>query len=242
MKTGRLKSGLGVSTRSKLYSKRVFVLSFVVVLALVAIPSVVYSSEPDGIPGQLDPWKQWVLHNMAERLCPTNYNQKTVYHCVWPSRLKLSVKPGEGRFELDVLVFAKSWVSLPGASAMWPTAVKLAGEEVPVMNRNGVPSIEAPPGEQVINGIFTWQEMPEVIRIPANSGLIELYINDDPVESPVLDPKGRLWLQKRVQKVDKENRLEMRIFRLLDDEIPMTITSHLKIAVSARSWRPFAGI
>ena len=77
--------------------------------------------------------------------------------------------------------------------------------------------------------------MPEVIRIPANSGLIKLNINDHPVASPVLDKKGRLWLQKRVQKVDKENRLEMRIFRLLDDGIPLTITSHLQIDISGQA-------
>ena len=80
-----------------------------------------------------------------------------------------------------------------------------------------------------------WREMPEVIRIPASSGLIKLYINDNPVASPVLDKKGRLWLQKRVQKVDKENRLAMRIFRLLDDQIPLTITSHLQLAISGQA-------
>lgn len=235
MKTGRLRTAVGIFVRSKYSFKRVLVLSFLVIFVLLSIASPAPATEPVGIPSQLKPWKQWVLHNMAERLCPTNYNQADVYQCVWPSRLELFVKPAQGRFEQHLLIFAKSWVSLPGGAAMWPTAVKLAEREVPVMNRNGIPSIEVPEGEHVIRGLFAWQEMPEVIQIPANSGLIKLYINDNPVASPVLDNKGRLWLQKRVQKVDKENRLEMRIFRLLDDEIPLTITSQLQIAISGQA-------
>jgi hypothetical protein len=211
------------------------VFSFLVLFVLLSVPWPASAAEPVDIPGQLKPWKPWVLYNMAERLCPTNYNQENVYQCVWPSRLDLFVKPAQGRFEQHLLVLARSWVSLPGGAATWPTAVKLAEQEVPVMNRNGIPSIEVPEGEHVVSGIFSWQEMPEVIQIPANSGLIKLNINDNPVASPVLDKKGRLWLQKRIQKVDKENRLEMRIFRLLDDGIPLTITSHLQMDISGQA-------
>jgi len=210
-------------------------ISFLMIFLLFFVPTPVPATEPVDIPDQLKPWKQWVLYGMAEHLCPTNYNRQDLYQCVWPSRLELSVESVEGRFEQHLLVFARSWVSLPGGAAIWPTAVKLADQEIPVINRNGIPSIEVSEGEHVITGFFAWQEMPEVIRIPANSGLIKLYINGNPVASPVLDKKGRLWLQKRVQKVDKENRLELRIFRLLEDEIPLTITSHLQIAVSGQA-------
>ena len=103
------------------------------------------------------------------------------------------------------------------------------------MNRNGIPAIKVSEGEHVVSGNFAWQEMPEVIRIPANSGLVELYINDNPVSSPVLDRKGRLWLQRRAPKEQKENRLQLRIFRLLDDEIPLTITSQLQLDISGQA-------
>ncbi len=235
MKSGHLKTGVGVMVRSKFLLKSCLVFSFLVIFVLLSVPSLAAAAEPVDIPTPLKPWQPWVLHDMAERLCPTNYNRQDAYQCVWPSRLAMFVKPAGGRFELHLLVFAKSWVSLPGAAGMWPTAVKLADQEVPVMDRNGIPAIEVGQGEHVISGLFAWQEMPEVIRIPANSGLIELQINDNPVAAPVLDKKGRLWLQKRVPKVDKENRLEMRIFRLLDDQIPLTTTSQLQLAISGQA-------
>jgi hypothetical protein len=126
MKAGRLKTGVGVMVRSKFSFKSFLVFSFLAIFVLLSVPSSAPAAEPVDIPSQLKPWKQWVLHDMAERLCPTNYNQDNVYQCVWPSRLELFVKPAEGRFEQHLLVFAKSWVSLPGGAAMWPTAVKLA--------------------------------------------------------------------------------------------------------------------
>jgi len=235
MKIGRLTTDVAVFARLNHPLKSFHVFLLLSVLVLFTGFSTVFASDTNGIPIQLQPWKQWVLHDMAERLCPTNYNQDNVYQCVWPTRLELSVKPAEGRFEQELLVFAKSWVSLPGAASMWPTAVKLAGKALPVMNRRGVPSVEIPAGEHVISGSFTWRQMPEVIRIPVNSGLVELFVNDKPVASPVLDKNGGLWLQKRVQKVDKDNRLTMRIFRLLDDGIPMTITTELQIAISGQA-------
>jgi len=172
MKTGRLKTEGGVFVRSKFSMKSFLVFSFLVIFVLLSIPLPAYASEPVDIPNQLKPWKQWVLYNMAERLCPTNYNQENVYQCVWPSRLDLFVKPARGRFEQHLLVLARSWVSLPGGAATWPTAVKLADQEVPVMNRNGIPSIEVPEGEHVVSGFFSWQEMPEVIQIPARVFLV----------------------------------------------------------------------
>ena len=117
MKTGRLKTEVGVIVRSKFSLKSLLVFSFLVIFVLLSVSSPASAAEPVDIPIQLKPWKQWVLHDMAERLCPTNYNQENVYQCVWPSRLELFVKPVEGRFEQHLLVFAKSWVSLPGGAA-----------------------------------------------------------------------------------------------------------------------------
>lgn len=235
MKTGQPKTDVGIIKRSKSLLKNILAASFWVVFILFSFPLPATAAESFDIPIQLKPWKPWVLHNMDARLCPTDYDRKDGYQCVWPSRLALFIKPVEGRFEQHVLVFAKSWLSLPGGGDIWPTAARLADQEVPVINRHGIPSIEVPEGEHVVSGYFAWQEMPEVIRVPTNSGVVELYINDNPVASPVLDQKGRLWLQRRAPKEEKENRLEMRIFRLLDDEIPLTITSHLQLDISGQA-------
>ncbi|MBW1643056.1 MAG: hypothetical protein JRJ76_09480, partial [Deltaproteobacteria bacterium] len=67
------------------------------------------------------------------------------------------------------------------------------------------------------------------------SGLVTLSINRKPVDSPLLDTRGRLWLQKRKGIQTKEQRMEVQIYRLIDDAIPMQVTTHLKINVSGQA-------
>ncbi len=235
MRTIPVLAEISTIARTRFSLKIALLLFFLWVFGYFPMPSQTPAAELSDIPSQLKPWKQWVLHNMEERLCPADYNQEDAYRCVWPSQLELFVKPFGGRFLQHVVVFAKSWVALPGSPEIWPTAVKLEEKAVAVMNRNGMPSIQLPVGEHEVSGYFSWKEMPEVIQIPANIGLIKLSIHDQPVAAPVLDKKGRLWLQKRDQTVNTENRLDVRIFRLLDDEIPMMVTNHLQIDISGQA-------
>lgn len=235
MQTLRKKAKIIFSVRFKASLRIAIINSTLLMCLMFLLPTHVLASKPIDIPTQLKPWEQWVLHDMEERLCPTDYNQKTVYQCVWPSRLELFIRPLQGHFRQEWMVFAKSWVSLPGGSDVWPDRVELDGQEVPVIKRNGIPSIELPEGEHVVSGGFTWKQMPEVIQIPPSSGLIKLNINDQKVAIPVLDKKGRLWLQKRVRAVNEENRVKVRIFRLLEDEIPFTIANHIQLDVSGQA-------
>ena len=235
MQALRKKAEIISSVRFKVSLRIAIFNSSLLMCLLFLLPTHVLAAEPIDIPTQLKPWEQWVLHDMEERLCPTDYNQKAAYQCVWPSRLELFIEPRQGRFRQEWMVFAKSWISLPGGPDVWPSRVELEGKEVPVIKRNGIPSIELPEGEHVVSGDFTWKQMPEVIQIPTSSGLIKLYINDQQVAIPLLDKKGRLWLQKRVQTVNEENRVAVRVFRLLEDEIPFTVTNHIQLDISGQA-------
>ncbi|MGD9305122.1 MAG: hypothetical protein PVF79_12715 [Desulfobacterales bacterium] len=235
MKTTPLIAKITAVTRGKFYLIAAFFLFLFVLFISFSFPLPSLAAKPSDIPSALKPWKQWVLHNLEEQLCPTDYNHEENYRCVWPSRLELFVEPFGGRFVQHVVVYAESWVALPGSPEIWPTVVKLAEKKIPVMNRSGTPAVQLPVGEHVVSGYFSWREMPEVLQIPVSSGLIKLTINDQPVVSPVLDKKGRLWLQKRSQTKNKENRMDVRIFRLLDDEIPMKVTNHLQIDISGQA-------
>jgi hypothetical protein len=70
------------------------------------------------------------------------------------------------------------------------------------------------------------------IQVPEASGLVTLLINNKPVDFPLLDGQGRLWLQKRKEVQTREERVGIRIYRLLNDTIPMQVTNLLKINVS----------
>ncbi|MBW2145124.1 MAG: hypothetical protein JRG75_12115 [Deltaproteobacteria bacterium] len=90
-------------------------------------------------------------------------------------------------------------------------------------------------GKHRVEGTFVWDEMPEMIRIPNASGLVNLSIEDKVIDFPLLDGNGRLWLQKRKETAAQEERMEVRVCRLVNDTIPMRATTHLKINISGRA-------
>jgi hypothetical protein len=214
-------------------------LKVLVFIFAILISTVAASAAPpfdlDSIPPSLEPWKAWVLHGQEDRFCPVSYNNGQEYKCLWPSRLNLDLDASGGRFVQQWLVFAKDWVPLPGSRKVWPQDVRVNGKVVTVVEKGGTPCVYITAGQHLLKGVFSWNEMPEIIRIPEASGLVTLSINRKPVDSPLLDTRGRLWLQKRKGIQTKEQRMEVRIYRLIDDTIPMQVTTHLKINVSGQA-------
>ncbi len=191
---------------------------------------------PADIPPELSEWKSWVLHGKPEHVCPWDYNNGEMYRCTWPSRLKVFIEPSGGRFEQELLLFADAWIPLPGDTDRWPREVKLNHGEIPVISRDGVPSVYVNSGEHRIEGIFEWTEMPETLRIPPGLGLVSLFIDGQAAEFPLLDKNSRLWLQKRESsEAREEDRLGVVIYRLLDDAIPMTVTNLIQLNISGRA-------
>ncbi len=189
------------------------------------------SPDKETVPESLRPWEPWVLHGEAEKFCPTIYNKGEAYRCIWPASLDLDLDQHSGRFTQTWLVFVKSWVTLPGGQKQWPLNVKLDGKTVPVMEKDGGPSMYMMPGEHRVEGTFVWEEMPEMLRVPNACGLVRLSVNQKTVDFPLLDSDGRLWLQKKGGR-EKDAHTEIRVFRLINDTIPMKMTTHLRINVS----------
>ena len=77
--------------------------------------------------------------------------------------------------------------------------------------------------------------MPEMMNVPAASGLVSLAIDGLRIDLPQLDDAGRLWLQQRMVAGSQEDRVEVKIHRLLDDTIPMQVTNLLRINVSGQA-------
>ncbi|MEA3437970.1 MAG: hypothetical protein U9R43_16020 [Thermodesulfobacteriota bacterium] len=213
---------------------KAFVFIFAILISTVAA-SAAPPFDLDSIPPSLEPWKAWVLHGQEDQFCPVSYNNGEEYKCLWPSRLNLDIDANGGRFAQQWMVFAKDWVPLPGSRKVWPQDVRVDGKAVTVVEKGGIPCVYMTAGQHLLKGVFSWKEMPEIIRIPEASGLVTLSTNRKPVDSPLLDTRGRLWLQKRKGIQTKEQRMEVRIYRLIDDAIPMQVTTHLKINVSGQA-------
>ena len=193
------------------------------------------SSNKESIPPALEMWKSWVLHGQEDRFCPTSYNSGDDYRCIWPSRLDLDFDRKGGRFSQSWLVLKEGWVPLPGGPESWPQNVKIDGKTVIVVGKKQIPSVHVVPGEHLIDGYFLWNDLPEMIHIPEASGLVSVSINDEPLVFPLLESDGRLWLQKRGTLQNQEEELEVRVYRLLTDSIPMQVTTHIKMNVSGQA-------
>jgi hypothetical protein len=203
--------------------------------AAAAVASAAPPTDTETIPSCLEEWKPWVLHGEEGRFCPFAYNDGEAYRCIWPSRLDLAFDQKGGRFSQQWLVFKRTWVPLPGGNEVWPQNVKVDGKAVPVIGKRTFPSVQMEAGQHMVDGYFVWSEMPEMIPITEAIGLIDLTINDIPVDSPLMDTEGRLWLQKRKGPPIEADRLDVQICRLLNDTIPMQVSTHLKINVSGHA-------
>ncbi len=186
------------------------------------------------IPPQLAIWKPWVLHGKERRLCPTACNNGEVYECDWPSRLDMSLEAKGGHTTQQWRVFVKEPVELPGGANVWPASAKVDGKPAPVFSRNDLPVVILTPGKHVVEADYVWDEMPGMISIPAASGLVSVSVEGKPLAPSLMDQSGRVWLHGKSAAGRRQDRLDAKIYRLVDDSIPMRVLTRLRIDVSGR--------
>ena len=214
---------------------------FVVWLVLFSLTSVTAAPlTRNDVPEALRPWIDWVLHGEKNDSCPILYNSGDQTVCAWPSFLKLDVQQSTAIFSQQWRVYAADvWLFLPGSDTMWPQEVMVNGTTLPVGERNGRPAVYiTTPGEYSINGVFSFDRQPEWFRVPEQTGLIRLSINGKTVSFPRLDKEGRLWFSqegdKEPEAESRENRLRVQVHRLIQDDIPLRMTTRLELSVSGK--------
>lgn len=189
----------------------------------------------EDIPPELSRWRSWVLHGHEASLCPRHYNDGAMARCQWPSRLDIAVLDNGGRFEQHWQIFAPGWVALPGEAALWPEGVVVDGRSVAVIDRGHIPSVYLEPGSHLIKGRFNWSRTPEMIHIPPALGLLALTVEGQKITAPVIDDKGRLWLREHAKSGGREDDLKVKVFRLINDTIPMQVTTMVRLDVSGQA-------
>ncbi|MGE0087724.1 MAG: hypothetical protein AB7S75_25210, partial [Desulfococcaceae bacterium] len=187
------------------------------------------------VPPDLAPWIPWVMHGQEKNFCPEFCNQPLSFQCAWPSQLKITAAKEGGQFTQEWTVFAKTWIPLPGSAERWPEKVTVNGNSATVISRENIPSLFLKPGKHSVSGIFQWNDIPEILQIPNQTGLLSLTIGDREIPFPVLDQSGRLWLQKREIAKSDEDRLEVTVFRKITDDIPLLILSLIQLNISGQA-------
>lgn len=189
---------------------------------------------PAETPDPLRSWIPWVLQEEEQRACPFLYGDGDAHRCVWPSRLELKLDEKGGAFRAEWRVYRETWVTLPGDAEVWPQAVTVDGQPAVLLEREGRPAVRLMPATHVLGGRFAWEKLPENLPVPPESGLVSLNLNGRDVAQPSLDQEGRLWLSAGRAASEEEERLDLRVFRKIDDATPLRLTTRLALNVSGR--------
>lgn len=190
--------------------------------------------QAEDIPAPLRPWKAWVLHGNPEQTCPPRFNDGSIRRCWWPTWLNMDVNDQGGLFEQQVTVYAPTWVTLPGDATHWPESVDADQKRLPVVGRKGRPVVWLASGDYRLKGAFLWSALPEGLQVPESVGLLTLTVDGRKILEPDLNIGGRLRLHGKTRGVDRQDTLSISMFRLIEDDIPMRVTSRMLIEVSGR--------
>ncbi len=186
----------------------------------------------DHIPPVLQDWQQWVVYDKPESACPFLYNNFAKRYCAWPTQLSVDIQDKRIYFTQNWQVYAPSLLALPGEALMWPQNVKVDGNYYPVINDNGIPKIELAQGSYRVVGFLPFSgSLPESIKIPAQTGLIQVNNQPKGFEHPRIDEAGRLWLHHQENNL-LEPGLQIRVFRKITQSVPMEALTYIELDVS----------
>lgn len=192
---------------------------------------------PEDLPYSLRPWVKWVLADGDARDCPYLYNRTEERRCAWPAPLRLDLQSSGGDFSFGWQVYIAGWVTLPGNREHWPQDITVDGEPASLLERNERPSLWLEPGGHDVSGRFLWPGLPQALSVPADTGLVQLTLDGQPVPFPVLGDDGRLWLAAHggpAQAGDEADRMTLQVFRRITDEIPLQVTTRIELDVAGR--------
>lgn len=189
----------------------------------------------DNVPDPLKPWVNWVLQDEKQFQCPFLYNNFQQKRCSWPGNLSLELKPKQAQFISHWQVYKEDWILLPGNKKNWPQNVTVNNEPALVMNKQGKPGLKLAAGSHIIQGDFFWEQIPESIAIPYDTGLLNLKINNKVIPYPMIK-KGLVWLKESDIGKNKpksvENKVDLQVFRKVYDDVPLQLITYLELEVS----------
>ena len=201
-----------------------------VALILFALPA---AADEPYVPPDLEPWRQWVLHDHPTLGCPLGSANGDSRSCVWPGRFDLSVNPRGATFEQRVDSRIEQHYALPYATHHRPLDVRIDDRAVPVAYRNGRPHVRLPAGDLRLTGRFAWDVRPAAITLPPSTGRVSLQLDGRRVERPRWSA-DTLYLGQTANRATptSENRIDLAVYRVLADGAPPTMRVTLQLDVA----------
>ncbi|OUD14363.1 hypothetical protein [Thioflexithrix psekupsensis] len=196
----------------------------------------------DDVPEPLQPWTEWALWGTTEQACPLVQTgvSNAERLCAWPSYLQVTASATQAHFSQEWQLYRSEWIPLPGHSQSthhhWPQQVQVNQINALVVEREGLPWIRLDAGRHQVTGVFFWDRVPEFLRVPSHTGLVTLSVMGQEMALPELDRQGRLWLNRneRARETTDEDRLTLRVYRRLSDQVPLQSVNRLVLEVAGR--------
>lgn len=201
-------------------------------LQILLVPASYGAYDPSTIPPPLEPWVPWVQAEEPQTACPLSHYDE--HQCFWPSHLALEVDDNSGSFTLSATVFREYDLPLPGNDKHWPLEVTdQTGTALKVISYEGQPRVILPAGRHTIKGRFRWPELPQTLALPVETGILKLTRNSQPINDIQMDGSAiRLHESSGTTEEAEQEALQLRVYRLLHDGIPMKLKTLLQLEVS----------
>ena len=181
-------------------------------------------------------WDEWIIDRHPDLNCPWQISSNNKKVCSWPGLFRGEIVDGGMQFELSVQLFSKEdLLILPGSKQNWPTNVTINQQKVVVIEANGKPQVHLHRGTNIIRGQFLWTSVPAQLQLPQSIGLVQ--ISQDNKLLPVSTINNRLILSvnKKTPQLDHKNSLKVQVFRAIEDNVPIRLTTVIKLAVSGKA-------
>lgn len=178
--------------------------------------------------------------------CPFHQGDANLRRCVWPGPLSLSLSAAGAVVVQTFVVDREGPATLPGEPRQWPPGVTVDGRAAAVISLAVRPVLVLPPRTHRIAGRIRWASLPDVLRVPGETGVLSVTLDGRPLPFPQRDTEGRLWLQQARGAAEAADHLEVQVHRRMDDDIPFLRETRLDLtsrgAHSRERWacRPLA--
>lgn len=200
-------------------------------LALLVVAASALAQSAPEVPPALEPWRGFALHGAMDRLCPPVGDAKETRICLFPASLSLDVGQAGADFTMRARLFDTAPVPLPAAQGAWIAGVSADGRAAPVVAGEHGPVVWLGPGEHVLAGRLAWNVAPAAVRLPADVGLVTVSRNGAPAPVAV-SPAGELSLAGGEAAKSVANTENIKVFRLITDGVPLTVTTLFRLEVS----------
>ncbi|MCP4243905.1 MAG: hypothetical protein GY772_25415, partial [bacterium] len=184
-------------------------------------------------PAELETWRDWYVAQKQSATLPALATDRAATFPLWRGPLTLHADNSGGRFEQEITVLADTHAVLLPGKKQWPTAVTSNGRAIPVVSSaDGRPACYLPKGTHRLRGSFRWEKRPVMLAVPDAATPLVLTVLGEAIAFPFLEGESVILGEVESEVTTQENRLDMKVYRLLADGVPQLLTTRLELTTA----------